>query len=201
MGDIWEAFFRWGENLYRLCARILHSTVLSMEITVREKIVYYLKSVSPEKRTYDLIKGDLKLKRKELKASLNELLDEGIILAIPIKRTGRWEWFYYTNSVIKESIEERLEQIFEELAIPPYIDIKVNRGFKVIIIGEYGKKPGLSIIDYNEIPPLIFRDNMYGGMSDEIIYYKSKSRYRCKKGGKEIWYNLHGRRINIINIK
>jgi hypothetical protein len=174
---------------------------MSVEQTVKERIIDYLKSIAPRSDIYENIQMVTGIEKKVLGNSLKELVDERKLSAVPIKKAGNWRHFYYVSPEIKEPIDVRLEIIFEELAIPPYIDIKLNRGFKVIIIGEPNKKPGLSIIDYNKTPPLVFRDKTYGGKKDEIIYSKSKSRYLCKKEGKEIWYNLHGRRMKEIYVE
>ena len=162
---------------------------------LRKKVLCYLQSIENQKCTLDTLHYELNEPKKELRKIIKKLLADEKLLTIPIKRHGRWYWNYYIKPIGKGPINQRLEEIFEELAIPPFIDIMINRGFKVIFIGKYGSRPGFAIIDYNNDPPLIFKDKMYGGKSEEIIFYKKRSRYRCIKDEIEIWYNLHGRKM------
>jgi hypothetical protein len=163
----------------------------------RNKILEYCKSRNGELLTLDNLSATLNEPKRETKKEIQKLLSENILYAIPIKRHNRWYWYYYVKPNYQIPIKQRLEDIFKELAIPPYIDITLNRGFQVIFIGKYGSRPGFSIIDFSYDPPIVFKDNMYGGENDEITLYKQRSRYVCKKEGVEIWYNLHGQKMYV----
>lgn len=162
---------------------------------LKKKILECLKS--QEYVRYDILYHELD-KPKKLRNTLQILLSEGFIQVFPVKSSSKWHWVYSIKKPgNKIPIGQTLEEIFEELAIPPFMDIMINRGFKVIFIGKYGSRPGFSIIDFSCDPPLIFKDIMYGGEKEEIIFFKQRSKYICKKGDIEIWYNLHGRKMYI----
>jgi len=164
---------------------------------VKNKVLEYLEAKKETKPTIEDLHYALNIPIKELRKTIRNLLMEDIIYAIPVKRHSKWYWNYYIKPRGQRPINQRLEEIFEELAIPPYLDIALNRGFQIIFIGKYGSRPGFSIIDFSYDPPLIFKDKMYGGENDEIIFLKQRSKYICKKGDKEIWYNLHGNKIRV----
>jgi len=162
---------------------------------LRNKVLEYFKTSEGRKFTIDELQCELTVPKKELRKEVKNLIAENVLKAVPVKRTGRWHWFYYFTPGNQMTVNQRLEEIFEELAIPPYIDIMLNRRFQVIFIGKYGSRPGFSIIDFSFDLPLVFRDKMYGGENDEITFFKQRSRYVCKKGDIEIWYNLHGQKM------
>ncbi len=168
---------------------------MSENQTIKENIIDFLKAGYPDKKDFSDICYALKNSKQKNRSALYELIQEERVIALPKKSTSRWTWWYYPAPEYNGSVSDRFEELFEELGIPSFIDIVVNRGFKVIFIGKYGDRPGFSIIDYNETPPLIFKDNLYGGKNDELVYYKQRSRYICIKNGNEYWYNLHGMRI------
>jgi len=149
-------------------------------------------------RTYEQLHSKIQSSKGLLGEVINESYNNGTISRIPIKRQSRWDWYYYLRKRKDIPIRDRLEEIFNELEIPPWIDTTIKRGNNVLFIGEYGKKPGFSIIDYNFNPPLIFKNKMYGGKSEEIIFYKHRSKYKCTKNGEDYWYDLHGKQINQV---
>ena len=134
---------------------------------------------------------------KQLKNMIKELKKEKLIAAIPFKRAGRWYLRYYSPPHGKTPVRDRIEEILTELAIPPWVKTRVFRGAKVIFVGEYGKTPGFTIINYSEDPTLVFRDRFAGGDPNEIVNYKSRSKYKCSKDDRVIWYNYNGKRIRL----
>lgn len=51
------------------------------------------------------------------------------------------------------------------------------------------KNPGFTIIDYSEDTLLVFHDRLADGDKNEIVDFKHRSKYRCTKDNKVIWYN------------
>lgn len=139
-----------------------------------------------------------KCAENQLKPIINELKREKLIVAVPFKRAGRWYLKYYSPPQNPKPIRERIEAIFTELAIPPFVRTRVFRGAKVIFVGEWEKKPGFTIIDYSEDPPLIFHDRLAGGKKKEIVNHKHRSKFECNKDGKVIWYNYIGQKTQIL---
>ena len=133
---------------------------------------------------------------REIKSIINELKREKMIVAIPFKQGYHWYLKYYFPPHNEIPIYTRIEEIFTELAIPPWIKTRVFRGANVIFIGDYNKKPGFTIIDYSESPPLIFHNKLAGGNRKEIINYKKKSKYRCEKEERIVWYNYNGKKVS-----
>lgn len=127
---------------------------------------------------------------------IRNLHKEEYIVAIPDKKHGQWHMKYYVPPRRGISVDRRLEEIFTELAIPPWVDVAVFRGWKVIFVGHYGVRPGFTIIDYSEEPPLLFHDRHAMGAPSEIIHYKKRSKYRCEKRGRVVWYSYHGQRFS-----
>jgi len=143
------------------------------------------------------IKDYFECAESQLNNTVKELKREKLIVAIPFKRAERWYLKYYSPPHNKIPVRDRIKEIFTELAIPPWVKTRVFRGAEVIFVGEYGKRPGFTIIDYSRAPPLRFRDRFAGGNKNEIVNYRSRSKYKCNKDGRVIWYNYRGQKIQI----
>jgi hypothetical protein len=132
------------------------------------------------------VKDYFRCTKSELNNIVKELKREQLVVAIPFKRAGRWYLKYYSPPHNEIPVRDRIEEIFTELAIPPWVKTRVFRGAKMIFVGEYGKRPGFTIIDYSEDSPLIFRSKLAGGSKNEIINYRKRSKYKCKRDGRVI---------------
>jgi len=139
------------------------------------------------------LESDLHLDGEELRQTMRNLLSRDIVVPMPDKKSGRWYMNYYIPTRGKSPVSERLDPILGELGIPAWMDVQLFRGWHVIFAGEYGKKPGLRIIDYGKNPPLIFREVHAGGAAGEILKIAKRSKYKCEKYGKVFWYGYHGR--------
>jgi hypothetical protein len=133
----------------------------------------------------------LEISEKEAKEVIKELKKANEIIAIPEKKHGSWRLKYHKNILNEETFTERIEEIFQEIGIPPWVKVTFFRGSKIAFIGVFSEDPGFTIIDYNQVPILIFHDRLAGGKSGEIIDVKKHSRYRCSENGivKEYSYN------------
>lgn len=143
------------------------------------------------------IKDYFECAESQLNNIIKELKREKLVVAVPFKRAGRWYLKYYSPPHNKIPVCDRIEEIFTELAIPPWVKTRVFRGAEVIFVGEYGKRPGFTIIDYSEDPPLIFHDRFAGGNKNEIVNYKNRSKYKCSKDRRVKWYNYRGQKIQM----
>lgn len=143
------------------------------------------------------IQGHLKCTESELSKVINELKREKSLVAIPFKHGLTWCLRFYSPPYNKTPIRNRIEEVFTELAIPPWVKTRVFRGTQVIFVGEYGKQPGFTIIDYFEDDPLVFHDKFAGGEANEIVNYKTRSKYKCTKGNKVIWYGYRGQKSSV----
>ena len=164
---------------------------------LKDKVLELLKKsdvVNKHGLDFDEIKNNFDCTKSELKSIINELKREKLIVAIPIRRAGRWYLNYYSPPYNETPIRDRIEEIFTELAIPPWVKTRVFRGAEVIFVGEYGKKPGFTIIDYSEDPPLIFHHKLAGGNANEIVNHSSRSKYKCEKDGRIRWYSYLGQK-------
>ena len=144
---------------------------------------------------FDDIKHHFNCSEHELSMIIKESKRDGSIVAMPFRRAGRWYLRYYSPPHSNEPVHERIEGVFTQLAIPLWVKPRIFRGSNVIFVGEFDKKPGFTIIDYNEDPPLIFHNRLAGGEKNEITNYKSRSKFRCKRGEEIIWYTYRGERI------
>ena len=189
-----------------LCASVnfIHVIVLQLDmVRSKEEVLKQMIAIldgeefgSVKIRTFEQLHYEIQFSKGLLREVIDESHNDGTILRIPMKRQSRWAWYYYLRKRKDIPIRDRLEEIFNELEIPPWIDTTIKRGNSVLFVGEYGKNPGFSIIDYNFNPPLIFKNKKYGGKSGEITFYKHRSKYKCIKNGETYWYNLHGKQIN-----
>ena len=167
---------------------------------LKEKVLEQLKKPDIIKEygmSVDELQSHFECTISEMKRIIKELRREDLIVAIPFRHAGMWYWRYYSPPHNEIPLLNRIEEIFTALAIPPWVKTRVFRGAQVIFVGEYGKKPGFTIIDYSEEPPLIFRDKLASGNKSEIINYKKRSKYKCEKDGRIKWYNYRGKRIQI----
>ena len=164
---------------------------------LKDKVLELLKKSDVIKKyglEFDDIKDDLDCTDSELKRIIKELKREKSIVAIPFRRAGSWYLNYYSPPYNETPIRDRIDEIFTELAIPPWLKTRVFRGAEVIFVGEYGKTPGFIIIDYSEDPPLIFHDKLAGGNANEIVDHSRRSKYKCEKDGGIIWYSYIGKK-------
>jgi len=164
----------------------------------REEVIKVLKLsdvISNNGMEFDEIKDHFNCTEYELNIIIKELKRNKSIVAIPFKRAGRWYLKYYSPPNNKTPVRDRIENVFTQLAIPPWVKTRVFRGSKVIFVGEYEKESGFTIIDYNKEPPLIFHDRLSGGEKNEITNYRSRSKFRCKRGEEIFWYTYRGERI------
>src|SRR6266571_5965623 len=141
----------------------------------------------------DDLSSELQVDKEELREIMKSLVLKDAVVALPDNKAGRWYMKYYIPPPEDSSVADRLEPILTELGIPPWIDVQIFRGWKVIFVGEYGKKPGLRIIDYGKNPPLMFRDTHAGGAVDEVLKFARLSKYKCEKYRKTFWYGFHGK--------
>jgi hypothetical protein len=173
-------------------------------LTLKEKVLELLKDPDVINKCglnfYD-IRPRFDCTEYQLKTIINELKKENLIVAVPFKRARRWHLSYYSPPQNAIPVRERIEEVFTELAIPPFVRTRVFRGAEVMFVGEWGKKPGFTIIDYSEDPPLIFHSRLAGGKKNEIVNYKSRSKYRCNKDGKVIWYSYIGQKKEVFEEK
>ena len=163
-----------------------------MELKTRIKgLLSDLKTISNGGLNLDNICDILKEDRNEVKITLKELKEIGEITTIPIRHTGNWEYYYYSNVLNEATFTNRIDELFTELGVPPWVKITFFRESRVAFIGEFNKRPGFILIDYNNDPFLIFHDKNAGGKTDEIEDLKKKSRYRCSNNNivKEYSYN------------
>jgi hypothetical protein len=165
----------------------------------KEEVIEVLKKpevISNHGMEFDEIKDYFDCSEHELKMIIKESKRNRLIVATPFRTAGRWYLKYYSPPCNEESVQERIEDVFTQLAIPLWVKTRVFRGSKVIFVGEIDKEPGFIIIDYNEDPPLIFHSKLAGGERNEITNYRSKSKYLCKRGEEIIWYTYRGERKN-----
>lgn len=144
--------------------------------------------------SFDDIQDGLKCDKKKLNAALRKLAAANEIVSIPLKRTGKWYLNYYVPDRQEHPVGTRLEEVLSELAVPPWIEVRLFRGPQTIFIGQFEKPPGFTIIDYGVNPPRIFRNHRAGGRPNEIVNYKR--RYKCEQDGKTFWYNYRGQKID-----
>ncbi|MHA1757667.1 MAG: hypothetical protein ACTSVV_12910 [Promethearchaeota archaeon] len=137
-------------------------------------------------------------KENILNKLLKNLIRKDKIIALPFRSAGIWRYSYYVPRN-ENNIGEKLENILSTLPIPLWTKVRLFRGAKTFYIGQYGKKPGFLLIDYGYDPPLIFRDRLAGGKKQEIINYKSRSKYKCTKNGEIYWYNYKGQQVFNVN--
>lgn len=131
--------------------------------------------------------------KNELRDVVRNLLHQGAAVGVPDKKAGEWHLKYYVPMEHDESVKERLEEVLTDLGVSSWVEVKLFRGWKVIMIGDIKSKPGLTIIDYGKIPPLTFRSRLAGGEPNEITDFKKRSKFRCAKEGMEYWYGYHGK--------
>ena len=166
-------------------------------MVTKEEVINVLKRpevISNHGMEFDEIKDHFNCSESELNMIIKESKRNGSIVAISFRRAGRWYLKYYSPPYNETPIHDRIEEIFIELAIPPWVKTRVFRGAEVIFVGEYGKKPGFIIIDYSENPPLIFHDRFAGGKANEIVDQCSRSKYKCEKDDRIIWYSYIGKK-------
>lgn len=163
----------------------------------KEEVIELLKKpevISNHGMEFDEIKDYFNCSERELNMIIKESKRDRSMVAIPFRRAGRWYLKYYSPPCNEESVQERIEDVFTQLAIPLWVKTRVFRGSKVIFVGEFDERPGFIIIDYNEDPPLIFHNRLAGGERNEITNYRSRSKFRCKRGKEIIWYTYRGER-------
>lgn len=169
-------------------------------MSFREHVLDYLKNPNVVKN-YGVelreIKDHYGFTDRQLNETIRELKSEKLVVAVPFKQAGRWHFRYYSPPTNKIPIRNRIEDIFTELAIPPWVKTRVFRGAHVIFVGEFGKEPGFTIIDYSEDTPLVFHDRFAGGNRNEIVDYKYRSKYKCTKDDRVIWYSYKGQKVQV----
>ncbi len=143
----------------------------------------------------DEIASLIMCEHSELGPVIRELIEQRSVIALPFKRAGKLYHKHYAPPPNEIPVRDRIEEVFVELGIPLWVKTRVFRGAKVIFVGEFDDSSGFTIIDYAEDAPLVFRDKLAGGRPNEIVYYKHRSKYRCEKDGRQIWYNHRGQRV------
>ena len=163
-------------------------------MTIEEDVIRLLKRQEVLQfggMTMPKIQAELSHPEAQVRDTIHTLYNSGVLVGVPDKKAGRWYRKYYFPPRSEQPLLERLEQVFTEIGIPPFIDVRVSRAGKTFLIGVYGHTP-FTIVDYSNQPPLIFHDRRAGGDHDEIVYSKKKYRYMCKKGGRSRVYDHHG---------
>lgn len=137
------------------------------------------------------IQGELSYPKMQVSDTVHALYDKGVLVGLPDKKAGKWYRKYYFPPHSEQTVLGRLEQVFTEIGIPSFIDVRVSRAGKTFLIGVHGRTP-FTIVDYSSHPPLVLHDRRAGGKHNEIVYSKKRYGYVCKKGSINRGYDHHG---------
>ncbi|MGB9022522.1 MAG: hypothetical protein WCC94_03705 [Candidatus Bathyarchaeia archaeon] len=137
------------------------------------------------------IQAELSYPEVQVSDTVHALYDKGVLVGVPDKKAGTWYRKYYFPPHSEQTVLERLEQVFTEIGIPSFIDVRVSRAGRTFLIGVHGRTP-FTIVDYSSDPPLVLHDRRAGGKHTEIVYSKKRYRYVCKRGSINRVYDHHG---------
>lgn len=138
------------------------------------------------------IQAELDYPEMQVSDTVHMLYDKGVLVGVPDKKADAWYRKYYFPPQSEQTVLERLEQVFTEIGIPSFIDVRVSRAGRTFLIGVHGRTP-FTIVDYSSHPPLVLHDRRAGGKHNEIVYSKKRHRYVCKKGSIDRVFDDHGK--------